>query len=146
MIKQNTMKEFLLVALAAILTTSSFGQKTSKDNVPQSVQDALKKSFPTAQVEKWEKENQNFEAEFDFNKEEMSALFSPEGKLIETEVDIAIGDLPTPIVNYVSKNLSGKKIKEASKITNSAGNVSFEAEVGGKDYIFDSSGNLLKSE
>jgi hypothetical protein len=140
------MKKFLLVALAAIHTTSSFGQKTSKDNVPQSVQDALKKSFPTAQVEKWEKENQNFEAEFDFNKEEMSALFSPEGKLIETEVDIAIGDLPAPIVNYVSKNLSGKKIKEASKITNSAGNVSFEAEVGGKDYIFDSSGNLLKSE
>ena len=140
------MKKFLLVALAAILTTSSFGQKTSKDNVPQSVQDALKKSFPNAQVEKWEKENQNFEAEFDFNKEEMSALFSPEGKLIETEVDIAIGDLPAPIVNYVSKNLSGKKIKEASKITNSAGNVSFEAEVGGKDYIFDSSGNLLKSE
>jgi len=140
------MKKFLLVALAAIVTTSSFGQKTSKDNVPQSVQDALKKSFPTAQVEKWEKENQNFEAEFDFNKEEMSALFSPEGKLIETEVDIAIGDLPAPIVDYVSKNLSGKKIKEASKITNSAGNVSFEAEVGGKDYIFDSSGNLLKSE
>jgi len=140
------MKKFLFVALAVILTTSSFGQKTSKDNVPQSVQDALKKSFPTAQVEKWEKENQNFEAEFDFNKEEMSALFSPEGKLIETEVDIAIGDLPTPIVNYVSKNLSGKKIKEASKITNSAGNVSFEAEVDGKDYIFDSSGNLLKSE
>jgi hypothetical protein len=140
------MKKFLFVALAVILTTSSFGQKTSKDNVPQSVQDALKKSFPNAQVEKWEKENQNFEAEFDFNKEEMSALFSPEGKLIETEVDIAIGDLPAPIVNYVSKNLSGKKIKEASKITNSAGNVSFEAEVGGKDYIFDSSGNLLKSE
>ena len=140
------MKKFLLVALAAILTTSSFGQKTSKDNVPQSVQDALNKSFPTAQVEKWEKENQNFEAEFKLNKEEVSALFGPEGKLIETEVDIAIGDLPTPIVNYVSKNLSGKKIKEASKITNSAGNVSFEAEVGGKDYIFDSSGNLLKSE
>ena len=134
------------MALAAILTTSSFGQKTSKDNVPQSVQDALKKSFPTAQVEKWEKENQNFEAEFDFNKEEMSALFSPEGKLIETEVDISIGELPTPIVDYVSKNLSGKKIKEASKITNSTGNVSFEAEVDGKDYIFDSSGNLLKSE
>jgi hypothetical protein len=140
------MKKFLLVALAAILTTSSFGQKTSKDNVPQIVKDALNKSFPTAQNETWEKENQNFEAEFKLNKEEVSALFGPEGKLIETEVDIAIGDLPTPIVNYVSKNLSGKKIKEASKITNSAGNVSFEAEVGGKDYIFDSSGNLLKSE
>jgi hypothetical protein len=140
------MKKFLLVALAAILTTSSFGQKTSKDNVPQIVQDALNKSFPTAQNETWEKENQNFEAEFKLNKEEVSALFGPEGKLIETEVDIAIGDLPTPIVNYVSKNLPGKKIKEASKITNSAGNVSFEAEVGGKDYIFDSSGNLLKSE
>ena len=140
------MKKFLFVALAAILTTSSFGQKTSKDNIPQIVKDALKKSFPTAQNEKWEKENQNFEAEFNLNKEEVSALFSPEGKLLETEVEIALGELPKPIVNYVSKNLSGKKIKEASKIIDAAGKVSFEAEVDGTDYIFDASGNLLKSE
>jgi hypothetical protein len=140
------MKKFLFVALAAILTTSSFGQKTSKDNIPQVVKDSFMKSFPTVQNEKWEKENQNFEAEFDLNKEEMSALFSPEGKLIETEVEIAIGDLPAPIINYFSKNLSEKKIKEASKITDAAGKVSFEAEVNGKDYIFDASGNLLKSE
>ena len=140
------MKKFLLVALAAIFTTCSFGQKTSKDNIPQVVKDALKKSFSTAQNEKWEKEDQNFEAEFKLNNDEVSALFSPEGKLLETEVEMAIGDLPSPIVNYVSKNLSGKKIKEASKITDAAGKVSFEAEVGGKDYIFDASGTLLKSE
>ena len=140
------MKKFLFVALAAILTTSSFGQKTSKDNIPQAVKDSFKNSFPTVQNEKWEKENQNFEVEFDLNKAEMSALFGPDGKLIETEEEIAIGDLPATIVNYVSKNLSGKKIKEASKITDAAGKVSFEAEVDGKDYIFDASGNLLKSE
>ena len=140
------MKKFLFVAFAAILTTTCFGQKTSKDNIPQVVKDALKKSFPTAHNEKWEKEDQNFEAEFNLNKKEMSALYSPEGKLIETEVEIALGELPTPIVNYVSKNLSGKKIKEASKITDDTGTVSFEAEVDGKDYIFDASGNLLKSE
>jgi hypothetical protein len=139
------MKKFLFVALAAILTTSSFGQKTSKDNIPQAVKDSFKNSFPTVQNEKWEKENQNFEAEFDLNKQEISALFDPEGKLIETEVEIAIVDLPAQIVNYVSKNLSGKKIKEASKITDASGKVSFEAEVDGKDYIFDASGNLLKS-
>lgn len=140
------MKKFLFVALAVILTTSSFGQKTSKDNIPQVVKDSFKKSFPTVQNEKWEKENQNFEAEFYLNKQEMSALFDPEGNLIETEVEITIGDLPETIVNYVSKNLSGKKIKEASKITDVAGKVSFEAEVVGKDYIFGTSGNLLKSE
>ena len=140
------MKKFLFVALAAILTTCSFGQKTSKDNIPQVVKDALKKSFSTAQNEKWEKENQNFEAEFKFNHDEVSALFSPEGKLLETEVEIAIGELPSSVVNYITKNLSGKQIKEASKITDAAGKVSFEAEVGGKDYIFDASGNLLKSE
>lgn len=140
------MKKFLFVALAAILTSFSFGQKTSKDNIPTVVKDALKKSFPTVQNEKWEKENQNYESEFILNKEEMSALFSSEGQLLESEVEIALGELPASIGNYVSQHLSGKKIKEASKITDANGNVSFEAEVGGKDYIFDASGNLLKSE
>lgn len=140
------MKKFLFVAMIAIFTTSSFGQKTPKDNVPQIVKDGFNKSFPTAQNEKWEKENQNFEAEFIVNKEEMSALFSPEGKLLESEVEIAIADLPSPIATYISKNLSGKKIKEASKITDAEGKVSFEAEVDGKDYIFDASGNLLITE
>lgn len=140
------MKKFLLVAIAAFLTTSAFSQKTSKENVPQAVKDSFKKSFPNAQNEKWEKEDQRFEAEFSMNKAEMSALFSPEGELIETEVEISVSDLPASIVNYVAKNLTGKKIKEASKITDAAGKVTFEAEVGGKDYIFDEKGNLMRSE
>jgi len=140
------MKKFLLVAFAALLASSSFSQKTSKENVPQAVKDAFKKSFPNAQNEKWEKEDQKFEAEFSMNKAEMSALFSPEGELIETEVEISIADLPAPIANYIAKNLTGKKIKEASKITDASGKVTFEAEVGGKDYIFDEKGNLMRSE
>lgn len=140
------MKKFLLVAFAALLASSSFSQKTSKENVPQAVKEAFKKSFPNAQHEKWEKEDQKFEAEFSLNKTEMSALFSPEGELIETEVEISVSDLPAPIANYVAMNLTSKKIKEASKITDAAGKISFESEVGGKDYIFDAKGNLLRSE
>jgi hypothetical protein len=73
-------------------------------------------------------------------------LFSPEGELIETEVEISVADLPAPIANYIAKNLTGKKIKEASKITDAAGKVTFEAEVGGKDFIFDEKGNFMRSE
>ena len=140
------MKKFLLVAIAAFLTTSAFSQKTSKENVPQAVKDSFKKSFPNAQNVKWEKENHQFEAEFKIDKKEMSALFSADGKLMETEFEISVSSLPVAISNYLAKNLLGKKIKEASKITDSNGKVSYEAEVDGKDYLFDEVGNFIKSE
>ena len=54
--------------------------------------------------------------------------------------------LPQAIANYVVQNFPGKKIKEAAKIVNAAGLVTYEAEVGKDDYIFDSTGNFLRKE
>jgi len=42
------------------------------------------------------------------------------------------------------KNIRAKKIKEAAKITDAKGVVTYEAEVTGKDLIFDASGKFLK--
>jgi hypothetical protein len=46
----------------------------------------------------------------------------------------------------VSKNLSGKNIKEAAKIVDAGGTVTYEAEVQGTDYLFDANGNFIKIE
>jgi hypothetical protein len=40
--------------------------------------------------------------------------------------------------------MKGKKIKEASIITETNGKKKYEAEVGGTDYLFDESGDIIK--
>ena len=44
----------------------------------------------------------------------------------------------------MEKNLPGEQIKEASKITDSKGVATFEAEIKNVDYIFDKNGNFIK--
>jgi hypothetical protein len=42
--------------------------------------------------------------------------------------------------------MPGKKIKEASHITDAKGVISYEAEIDGVDYIFDADGKMLRKE
>lgn len=121
-------------------------QKLKETDVPAPVKEALKKQYPNAKVEKWEKEGANYEAEIEQGKSEMSVVFDATGKLVETEVEIKVSELPKAISDYVSKNMAGKKIKEASKITMADGSVMYEAEIDNTDYIFDSNGTLIKKE
>lgn len=65
---------------------------------------------------------------------------------METEIEIKVDALPANAKEYVSKNYAGQKIKEATKITDNKGVVTYEAEIKGKDLILDSNGNLIKIE
>lgn len=140
------MKHFILLCIAVSFSIGAFAQKVKEADVPQVVKDAFSKMYPNATVEKWEKENGNYEAEFDLNKVDNSAVFTPEGSLVMTEIEITTGELPQGARDYVKNNLGNKKITEASKITSASGEVTFEAEVGGKDYIFDANGTYLRTE
>ena len=66
------------------------------------------------------------------------------GNILETEVEINMDNLPANAKSYISKNYAGQKIKESAKITDSKGAVTYEAEVNGKDLIFDSNGNFIR--
>ena len=78
----------------------------------------------------------------------MSASYSADGKLMETETEIKVSALPATVSDYIAKNYPGQKIKEASKIMDDKGTLSYEAEIKkGKedlDLIFDQSGNFLR--
>ena len=131
------MKHLIIVLCVALYINTTFAQKISADKVPSAVLKAFQTKFPTIKKAKWEIEKGNYEAEYDENKTEHSALFSADGTLIETEIEIAVNQLPKAIADYVTKNMKGKKIKEASIITETNGKKKYEAEVGGKDYLFD---------
>lgn len=127
-----------------LTATLANAQKMQDKDVPAIIKSAFQKQYPDAKEVKWEKENGNYEAEFELKETEHSALFDTSGNIIESEVEISSDTLPANAKEYVSKNYSGQKIKEAAKITDAKGTVTYEAEIKGKDLIFDSNGNFIK--
>lgn len=132
------MKNNLLFVAAVLLAAPAFAQKES---VPAVVKAEFAKRYPGAQRVKWEKEETNFEAEFRLGNEEMSAVFDAKGNQLEAEKEIQVSQLPDAVQAYLKRE--GKKIKEAAEITNAKGQRFFEAEAGGKDYLFTAKGQLV---
>ncbi len=139
------MKKIILLIAIVLYVTQLQAQKIIKANVPAEVKAAFHKAYPSIIDVKWSKDGKNFEAEYDANKVDMSNTYSADGTLIETEMEITASDLPKEVLEYLKNNYSGDKIKEASKITDSKGIVTFEAEVKGMDLIFNDIGNFIKS-
>ncbi len=127
-----------MIAIAITITTGTFAQKINADKVPVTVKSAFAKEYTEATSVKWDKEKSDYEASFKMKGEDLSVLFSSEGKVIETEKGIAVTELPTS----VQTALKGKKIKEAAIIIKN-GKTYYEAEVGGKDHLFDAQGKAV---
>ena len=114
------------------------------DDTPAAVKATVARLYPTAKHVKFEKENGDYEAGFKHDGKSMSVVLDAKGMVKETETEIAISALPASVRNYVAKQLPGKKIKEAAEIVDAKGIKTYEAEEGGKDLIFDTTGKLLQ--
>lgn len=137
------MRKSVIIVVALVLSTIAFAQKVKSTKVPEIVLKSLMSKYPNAKKVKWDKEENNYEASFEINKTENSVLFNASGKIIETEVEITTAQLPKSILNYLGKNYKDQKVKEAAKIISEKGIVTYEAEIKGKDLLFDENGKLL---
>ena len=138
------MKKSILLFAVAFTTITANAQKMKEADVPAAVKGAFTKAYPNTKAGSWVKENGNFEAEFDFNKAEMSVLIDPSGNITETESEIKMSELPKAVTDYCAKNFAGKKITEVSKIVDAKGVVTFEAEINKMDEIFSADGTFIK--
>lgn len=138
------MKKLLLLLLAILCVGITNAQKLPGKDVPSIVKSALKSKFPNAKQVKWEQEKEHYEASFKLNKKNYSVLIATPGNILETEEEIKIENLPVKAKAYLAKNYAKQKIKEAAKITDHKGMITYEAEIGGKDIIFDLQGNFLR--
>ena len=136
-------KSILFGVLALSIGFFASAQKLSESKVPAAVKASFTKMYPGVSA-KWEKEDGKYEANFKQAGGTLSAMFEPNGTFTESEMDIAVTDLPAKVLSYVKDNYKGKSIKEGAKITKADGTVNYEAEVDGKDVIFDASGKFLK--
>lgn len=138
------MKNVLIILAIMLSATLANAQKVASSKVPVNVKASLQKNYPNVTDVKWEKEHGNYEAEFKVDGLEYSVLLTGSGVVLETEVELAENELPQKARTYVATTYKGSKIKEASRITTNKGVVKYEAEVNGKDLLFDSEGNFIE--
>jgi len=132
----------LLLIVGVMITISCLSQT----NVPAAVHSSFTKLFPGISVKKWDKEEGRYEANFTKEGKQMSAVFDSSGMLEETETVITVGELPALVIPYVKEHYKGFKIEEAAMVLKSNGEKVYEAEIKGKDLLFDAKGNFLKEE
>ena len=139
------MTRSFLTVVASLCLVPGFAQHVKTADVPAAVMSALQKKYPSATAVTWEKEKGNFEANWGGrSKEDNSVVFSPDGSFVEMVVAIPVSSLPSGVTAYVNTHYPGTKITEAGKVTDAKGKTSYEAEVKGKDLLFDEKGNFLK--
>lgn len=133
-------RKIILVALmATIASTVIIGQKISSEKIPLEVKQSFEKSYPNAKNTKWDEEGDNaYEASFKLNADELSVVIDKKGQISEIEKEIPFSMLPLA----VQTALKGKKVKEAAIITK-GNKTMYEAEVNGKDLIFDGNGKKM---
>jgi Putative beta-lactamase-inhibitor-like, PepSY-like len=103
------MKKSLIIL--TVLTTSlmACGQTP-----PKKVTDNFKQKFPDAIKIEWGQEEENeWEAEFNLNNQEMSASFDNNGKWLETESEVKKSDMAAEAVKAVALKFNGWKMNEA---------------------------------
>ena len=138
------MKKLLVMLISgSVIVISACGQKLDAAKVPAPVKASFAAKY-TGLTAKWEKEDGKYEANFKQNGNSMSAMFEPNGTFTESEIDIKVSELPATVLAYVKEHYVGKTIKEGAKITKADGTVNYEAEVNGKDVVFDANGKFLK--
>ena len=144
------MKKLLAtITLASLFMFGAFAQDLKTADVPANVKSALMQKYPETAKAKvsWEKEKGNFEANWGGKSgEDNSAMFTPSGSFLEIVKAIPVSQLPASVLTYVKEHEHGAKIKEAAFVTDSKGTVTYEAEIKGKELIFDKDGKFLKAE
>jgi len=140
-------RKLLLAAFVALISSSVSAQDLKTSAVPALVKEALAKKYPEATKVSWEKEKGNYEANWGGKSgENNSVQFTPSGTFIEIVKAISIADLPKSVAPYIKAHYKGHKIKEAGKVTDAAGKTMYEAEIKGKDLVFDENGNFIKKD
>jgi len=134
------MKKTLLV-LGLMIGTIGFTQK--KDDAPAAAKTAFAKAYPGIKGV-WEKEDGNYEVSFELGTKKMSAIYDAKGSLKESEVEMAVSELPAVISTYMSQHYKGITVKGAAKITKADGSINYEAAIKGKDVLFDAAGKFIK--
>jgi hypothetical protein len=142
------MKKTIYALLIICLSISVNAKELKPSKIPKELKNTVAMLYPKALKLSWSKEGSKYEAEFINAGVKISLDLDNKGNVLATETAIQKSDLPNGVIEYIEKNFKGFEITETTKIIDSAGLISYEAEVSKghtvKDLIFDKDGRLIK--
>lgn len=132
-----------------IMTTVLVYSFTFAGQPPAAVEKAFKQKFPTATKVSWGKEAaKEWEAEFTFEGNKISANFLEDGTWVETERKIKIADLPNAVATKLKTKYHGWVITEADKTESLKNGTIYEADLKlgkkKKSLAFKEDGSIVK--
>jgi hypothetical protein len=117
---------FLIVSFA----TTGCSQKVNEKDIPVPVKTAFNSKFPRATAIKWGKENaKEYEAEFTFNNNAVSANFKLDGSWVETETTIPVSELPAAVTDAVNTKYPGAVYGRTERIEKPGGKTLYEVNI-----------------
>ncbi|MBY0482413.1 MAG: hypothetical protein K2Q21_13730 [Chitinophagaceae bacterium] len=134
------MKTLFLVSTICLSLIAS----AQKIKLPAAAKAAFEKAHSGASNIQYEKENGNYEVNFVENGKKMSVVVDAAGKILETEIEMKVNELPTTIQTYIKVHYKDSPLKSGAKIIKADGSTNFEAAIKGKDVIFDATGKFIK--
>jgi uncharacterized membrane protein YkoI len=124
--KSTILAACFLVGGAAI----SNAQDISPKDVPAAVKSAFQKAYPRATDIEWEIKNVNYEVEFDIGSADYKVLYTPAGKTVFVERDIALRQLPASIAKNIKSKYPQGRIDDVDQI-NTGGKITYKIDIDG---------------
>jgi uncharacterized membrane protein YkoI len=145
-----------LLALTTLVGAAAFAHesKVSAAEVPSAVRDAVKAQFPKATAERYSKDIEHGQTEYEVRlkegKEVSEASFSSDGKLLSQEVLITAAQLPEPVrAGLAASPYAKAKILKAEKeLKGDTTHYELHVLQNGKrsEVVFDEHGKLVKPD
>jgi hypothetical protein len=135
-------------APAAPATTKAAKAKVAATDVPDAVKNKFAADYPTIKDAKWQMSGKtDFAASYKEGGKKRRIVYTPDGTMRSSKIEIDPSALPPSVNDYVTKNLAGQKITNVNQITEK-GKTWYSVKVGdkasgGSSLKFDSNGNFV---
>ncbi len=148
------MKKILLFATALCIGNMMIAQKIATDNVPVEVSSTFKNKYSGAEKPSWQMDYDNYQVDFTFLKNQVSALFDKDGLWVESHTYITSADLPKEVRDSLAKQfgviLSTYTIEEAQKVESPSQDLYYQLTIvqgiTTYDLVVAENGKMLKKE
>ncbi len=106
----------MLFMASTLFACDNNSDDVNPDDVPAAVKETLLSSFPDAADIDWEQKGDDYEADFDVNKVDYSALFNASGSLIKHKQDIPESELPDAVRAAINTDYAAYRLDDIERL------------------------------
>lgn len=141
------MKNLKITALAVFATAMLNAQDLKTSEVPTEVQNSFSQSYTNAKDVEWEKKGDHFKVEFEINRMDHDVWYDAEGKVMKSEKEIPVNDLPSVVAAAIKTKYPDYKI-DSIEVKEEGSQKVFKVEIEKgwtkeRKLFLDSSGKIL---